>query len=561
MRALALNAENAGNGGAYSGSRLFVASISLLMIAVSFASAEVSVQTLDGTVRTKKKEAAVWNRVAERYVLSNGEEVRTGDKSVVVLDFKDGSRVELGPKTSFTVEDAGDQDGSFASMQLGWGKMKAWVRKTMSRRFRVRTPTAVCSVRGTEFQVQVEQGSGATQIDLMSGLLGVGDNKGNETLLKDGQSIAVDASGLGKVQDAGDKKDEADAKKRAELKREVDLSMSKEEVLAAAAAEIKSAEYQLGKVITDVNGNRVRLAQYIVRPAANKFKLVTLNGRKDRFDYFFKEGTFNKTLPADLKQALRQTSGCISTACEWWITDYRMAYSNTQDTVLETVSGGHLVDVNNNQVSGDEVTFAFDSNANNFVQVSAPTADTAAANPGRNGNTPFFTTIYDTENLTFNGVSHGSWVSGVGAYNAAAGGANCTADGVGFGCGGVQSYGNSSGTGDQRTVTTVVSLISGASCSSLDRCTGNRDTGLFHDIVYRQNGAGTIWDKFDNYVILDDGTIVPHSAFSGVTSGADFKARLLRVNYQQIITASEFNGRKIDLVYEPKTLIESGLIP
>ena len=560
MRSLALCAEHAGRGGAFAGLRLFLV-FSFLILFASFAAAEVSVQSLDGTVRTKKKEAAVWNRVAERYILTDGEEVQTGDRATVVLDFKDGSRVELGPKTSFTVESSGDSGDGFANMKVGWGRMKAWVRKSMSRRFRVRTPTAVCSVRGTEFQVQVERGSGATQIDLMTGLLGVGDNKGNETLLKDGQSLSVDVNGLGKVQDGGDKKNEEDAKKRAELKREVDLSMSKEEVLAAAAAEIKSAEYQLGKVITDVNGNRVRLSQYIVRPAANKFKLVTLNGRKDRFDYFFKEGTFNKTLPTDLRQALRQTSGCIGTACDWWITDYRMAYSNTQDTVLETVSGGHLVDVNNNQVAGDEVTFTFDTNANDFVAVGAATTDSAGANPGRNANTSFWKAIYDTESLTFNGVSHGSWVSGVGAYNPLAGGANCTADGVGFGCGGVQSYGNSSGTGDQRTVTPVVSIISGGSCSSLDKCTGNRDTGLFHDIVYRQNGTGTIWDKFDNYVILDDGTIVPHAAFSGITSGADFKARLLRVNYQQIITASEFNGRKIDLVYEPKTLIESGLIP
>jgi hypothetical protein len=561
MLSLALNAENAGRDGARTGFRLFVALLTISLISVSTSLAEVSVRTIDGTVRTKKKTSGVWNRVAERYVLTDGEEVRTDRRASVTLEFKDGSRVELGPKTSFTIENSGSKDGSFASMKMGWGRMRAWVRKTMSRRFRVRTPTAVCSVRGTEFEMAVDRQSGATQIDLMSGLLGVGDNQGNETLLKDGQSVSVDAKGLGRVQGTEDKQDKKDAKKRAELKREVGLSMSKEDVLAAAAAEIKSAEYQMGKVITDVNGNRVRLAQYIVRPASNKFKLVTLNGRKDRFDYFFKEGTFNKALPDDLSTALRQTAGCIGNPCEYWISSYRMGYSNTQDNVLETVGGGHLVDVNNNQVAGDEVTFAFDPVSNNFVTVSAGTTDDAASNAARNANTSFWKTLYDTESLTFNGVSHGSWVSGVGSYNAAAGGANCDANGVGYGCGGVQSYGNSSGTGDQRTVTTVVSIISGASCSTLDKCTGNRDAGLFHDIVYRQNGTGTIWDKFDNYVILDDGTIVPHSAFAGVTSGADFKARLLRVNYQQIITASEFGGRKIDLVYEPKTLIESGLIP
>ncbi|PCI36956.1 MAG: hypothetical protein COB53_07900 [Elusimicrobia bacterium] len=543
MQTYAFNAENAGPDGARLSLRLFLGLISLILISVSISSAEVSVQSLTGAVRTKKIGSNVWNRIAERYVLAGGEEVRTGRRAKMVLQFQDGSRVELGPKTSFTIENAGDKKkDSFASMTLGWGKMKAWVRKRMARRFRVRTPTAVCSVRGTEFAISVDRNTGATQIDLFTGLLGVGDNQGNETLLKDGQSVAVTQAGLGTIQGSKQKQEKEDAKKRAALKREVDLSMSKEEVLAAAAAEIKSAEYQLGKVITDVNGNRVRLSQYIVRPAPNVFKLVTLNERPNRFDFFFKEGTFNKALPIDISIALRQTAGCVDTACEFFMRSFRTGYSNTTDNVLETASGGHLVDINNNGVAGDDVTAAFDSNANDFVTLAA--------------NQPFFTTLFDTEDISFNGVSHGSWVSGVGAYAFGAG-TGC----VGAGCGGVQSYGDAIGAGDQRTLTTVVSIISGASCSSLDECTGNREEGLFHDIVYRQNGTGTIWDKFENYVILDDGTIVPHSAFAGVTGGADFKARLLRVNYQQIITASEFGGRKIDLVFEPKTLIESGLIP
>jgi len=542
MLTVAFNAENAGPDGARRGSRLFIAAISFLLISASISTAEVSVKSLNGAVRTKKSDSGVWNRVAERYVLSGGEEVRTGRRAKVTLEFKDGSRVELGPKTSFTIENTGKKEDSFASMKIGWGRMRAWVRKSMSRRFRVRTPTAVCSVRGTEFGVDVNRQSGATQIDLMSGLLGVGDNQGNETLLKEGQSVSVTQDGLGQVQGSQSKKDKDAAAKRAALKKEVGLSMSKEEVLAAAAAEIKSAEYQLGKVITDVNGFRVRLAQYVVRPSPNVFKLVTLNGRKDSFNYFFKEGTFNKALPTDISIALRQTAGCVDTACEYFMRSFRSVYSNTQDNVVETASGGHLVDINNNAITGDDVTAAFDSNTNSFITLAA--------------NRPFFSTLYDTENITFNGTSHGSWTSAVGAYAFGAG-TGC----VGAGCGGVQSYGDSSGTGDNRTLVSPVSLITGGSCSSLDKCTGNREAGLFHDIVYRQNGGGTIWDKFDNYVILDDGTVVPHAAFSGITSGADFKARLLRVNYQQIITASEFGGRKIDLVFEPKTLIESGLIP
>jgi len=37
--------------------------------------------------------------------------------------------------------------------------------------------------------------------------------------------------------------------------------------------------------------------------------------------------------------------------------------------------------------------------------------------------------------------------------------------------------------------------------------------------------------------------------------------RLLDFNFEQVITASEFGGRKIDLVVEPRILIQSGLMP
>ncbi|MDD5303522.1 MAG: hypothetical protein PHS14_10490 [Elusimicrobia bacterium] len=40
-----------------------------------------------------------------------------------------------------------------------------------------------------------------------------------------------------------------------------------------------------------------------------------------------------------------------------------------------------------------------------------------------------------------------------------------------------------------------------------------------------------------------------------------FKQTLLGWNFQTIVTACEFGGRKIDLVVEPKIFIQSGLIP
>jgi hypothetical protein len=72
-------------------------------------------------------------------------------------------------------------------------------------------------------------------------------------------------------------------------------------------------------------------------------------------------------------------------------------------------------------------------------------------------------------------------------------------------------------------------------------------------------GDGT----FESYrtVLIDDlGNAAPLSAFSGISTGAAYKGELLKWNYEQQVSASEFQGRKIDLVVEPKIFIESGLI-
>src|SRR3989338_3449533 len=109
--------------------------------------------------------------------------------------------------------------------------------------------------------------------------------------------------------------DEASLKQLA--KKELGLDMTREQIQAAAAEEMKLAEYQEGKSLIDVNGNRVRLEEYILRKPKDvaeserdkAFKFVVLNNRNNRLDYFTYKGIFNKTLPADLSIALRNVSG------------------------------------------------------------------------------------------------------------------------------------------------------------------------------------------------------------------------------------------------------------
>lgn len=524
---LAMNADNARKRAALG------AGLLALLLSAESVLAAVSISAISGAARVRRPNQASWNEVPVNYVLSPGDEVKTDRSSRVTITFDDASRIELGPNSSYMLEEA---QAASSRMTLNFGKLKAWVTKASSRRFAVRTPTAVCSVRGTEFGVDVGM-DGRTAVELFTGQLGVADNKGNEVLLNPGERVDVTLTGLGQKESQESKKDKDASGERATVKKEVGLEMNKEQILAAAADEIKQALYQQGKVMTDVNGNRVRIEEYILRPTPSSFKFVVLNERPDRFDYFFRTGQFNTTLPDDLSTALRQLPGCVGAPCQYFLTGYQTVWSNTQDKVVEDAANGHQVDVNNNGVAGDEVAFAFDTNANDFVRLPGVT-ECVRNGTCADGGTAFYSTLFDNYTLKFNDVTHTGWT-----------GTN------------IQSMGHQfTGANDPRTLNNVVSIVSGSNCVTLDDCTGNRESGKFHDIIYRKNAAGTIWDKFDNYIIDDNGKIATHAEFSNATTGAGYKAKLLDWNYQQIITASEFGGRKIDLVFEPKILMQSGLI-
>ena len=490
-----------------------------------------------GTVQIRKAGTTSWGAVTPNHIVASGDELRTGRGSRCVVMFDDGSKVEIGPNGSFTLEDAKPET---ASMKMNLGFMKAWVTKALSRRFQVRTPTAVCSVRGTEFGVDV-RADGGTSVELFTGVVGVADSKGNEVLLNPGEKVDVTQGGLGAVQAQGASTggDSGTDKARAALKREVGLEMTKEEVQAAAALEQKAAMYQQGKALIDVFGNRVRVEEYIIRPRPDQFKLVVLNERVDRFDYFYYLGTFNKATPDDLSAALKQIQGQAIQAPEYFLTSYETGRSNTIDAVLERAGGGHLVDVNNNGVAADDVTLAFDARVDGVVRLNVPVPGGAA------GNDPFWKALYQTYNLTFNGVSHHLWnpAGAAPAYNA-----------VTF-AGGVQNYTTHIAAVD------VTNVIKPPNCDDNERCTHTPEPGTLKSFIYLQNATGTVWEKFDTYVISDEGKVGKDSDFAGATTGAEFKRVLLNWNFQQVITASEFNGRKIDLVVAPKILIQSGLIP
>jgi hypothetical protein len=196
------------------------------------------------------------------------------------------------------------------------------------------------------------------------------------------------------------------------------------------------------------------------------------------------------------------------------------------------------VDVNNNGDPNDDVLTAFDPQVDGIVRLS----------PGQ----PYWKTLYDDYTLNFNNNPHISWTraNGVAAYDPVTD------------LGGVQNYGNHIALNEYG-----INIISAPNCVNNELCTGEFNPGVLSSVIYRSNAAGTVWDRFENHIINDEGKLATVDDFSANTRSTGNEARstlkdqLLGWNFQQIITASEFNGRKIDLVFTPRVLIQSGLIP
>jgi hypothetical protein len=182
--------------------------------------------------------------------------------------------------------------------------------------------------------------------------------------------------------------------------------------------------------------------------------------------------------------------------------------------------------VNNNGVAADAVTAAYDPAADRFISLTA--------------GQPFYKTLFNNYSLKFNGVEHGEWHP-----SGTAPGGNIRSLDAALGDVVHASGGN---------YTTVVTNCQPPNCTY-------DDGGVMHSVVYAENGAGDVWERYDNYIISDEGKVASTTDFAGATSGATYKSLLLKWNYQTIVTASEFEGRKIDLAVAPKIFIQSGLIP
>ena len=472
----------------------------ILLAGLSVFSGAAYVNSLQGDVDLKKAGASEWVRLtgADKTPLGAGDEMRTARASTAEIYMDDGSKVKMAPLSAFKLS---AENKEAVSLGLYFGRVRSWVKK-FSRKFEVRTPSAVCAVRGTDFMVSAD-GDGNSRVEVYEGTVLTGDSKGNSGLVREGQFSEIPNGG--KMKDPGQNPNEpgdmnsslGDARQLARA--EIYSEISKEDVLARAQEEMQSAEYQNRKVAIDAFGNRVRMEEYTIRPAADQFKYVVLNTRADRFDFGKILFTFNAALPADLSQAtLNMISSPGSTAPQWQLVAMNSVMSNTTDKVTEDASGGgmayngSLTDPRYNLVFGNYSFYA---------------AGPAEANDNGGLGKLFWTkTNYNVP------ANHYDSISFLGS---------------------------------------AAPLIDASSPSGAD---------VFHTFAKNTYNDGT-WIAAEDFVLFNNGDLLAAGEFSqGLGNGNTVDEITDKLNFQRVYTSSLFGGRTIDVMYSAKLLKEIGLL-
>jgi mannose-6-phosphate isomerase-like protein (cupin superfamily) len=157
----------------------------------------VSITALSGTAQFKRSGSSEYFQVSESTVLYEGDTIITGANSHLSLQFSDGSTMDVNENTSVTLQSMTDSSQpKIIQLLKGLLHLNEVALQNLKHRFEVRTPTAVCAVRGTEFTVNADN-TASTTVTVISGEVNVAATQtGKSVLLQAGESVTVTSEAI-----------------------------------------------------------------------------------------------------------------------------------------------------------------------------------------------------------------------------------------------------------------------------------------------------------------------------------------------------------------------------
>lgn len=260
---------------------------------------EARLLSLNGTVEVRPAREGQWVSASPDMEIAEGGGVRTGAGGQAVLLLPNKSKVWMKESSTLEIE----QRQTLASrLALVFGKIKVRVPHLMRKeKFEVRTPTAVCAVRGTEFTMGADENGkmdlrvlfgevkfkftippakGASEFSIPQGqgLATADEGKANKPVLlnarQEREAMENWNPGLSKDERVADLQQKEND--RAQIKDYARATNNAENAVKAFTNVVKESDLEAGRTLTDVHGNLVRVDQRMLRPDAQTIQFMNL---------------------------------------------------------------------------------------------------------------------------------------------------------------------------------------------------------------------------------------------------------------------------------------------
>ncbi len=167
-------------------------------------------------------------------VLITGDGIRTGADSIADVLYGSEGIIRIQPDTSILLSTLMDPATGDSQLDMPQGKMYVTLSKLKKGDFRVKTPTAVASVRGTSFRISADEK--ASRLDVVTGAVRINPVQNNtvvttvETTVKKNQTVELD---------------EKSVKQAVEQKKEIKVTETKPEEIEEIRKEVRDIKPEM----------------------------------------------------------------------------------------------------------------------------------------------------------------------------------------------------------------------------------------------------------------------------------------------------------------------------
>ncbi|HOX24074.1 MAG TPA: FecR family protein, partial [Elusimicrobiales bacterium] len=263
-----------------------------------YAAETATISALSGKVELKPAKAEEWSPAAEGSLIEEGGTVRTGADGRVLLVFSNKSKVWL--KEASAIEISSLQERNTAiSLKLGNIKVRV-PHLRFSENLHVRTQAAVAAVRGTELTLGYDE-LGETVMEVLYGLVKLSRENpppGVDAVeyVPQGRLFAMDQQGQSSTElltrerevkaledwQPGFTREQrvqhliAKAQDRSSLRNYAREAGRSEQMVQDLVTNVREADIEAGRTLTDVHGNLVRVDQRMLRPDSYSLQIINL---------------------------------------------------------------------------------------------------------------------------------------------------------------------------------------------------------------------------------------------------------------------------------------------